>query len=346
MGVNQTADGRVNVGLGCNDINEYKGYAGRREIVIQLTANGATQDSLDALEFLKSYALYHNSVGEPIFPASTNVFISNNGVTKAVEADEVTVDGANVNIGGCAWNGTSWDFTNAGQGGGGGSSLPPVTSSDNGKVLAVKDGAWAATSNAYIITTTNGKSDKTVDEIHDAINMGRTVFLSLQGVTYAYSTEDSSRFYFLAYVGAATNIKVAYIAKPNLSASATTQPQLPATFSSDNGSVLIVKNGSWAKQKKKFIVTLTPTLADYSGTMDKTPAEITAAYEAGQDIEFDVPSMSVKCKAMEFAVNDGIIQAGAIVTYRSNGSHLLIEMLTHSTASEYFTSVYSLTPAS
>lgn len=29
--------------------------------------------------------------------------------------------------------------------GGGGSYLPPVTSADNGKVLAVEDGAWMAT---------------------------------------------------------------------------------------------------------------------------------------------------------------------------------------------------------
>lgn len=139
MGVNKTPDGRVNVGLGYSDLNQYKGYAGRREIVIQLTATGATQDSLDALEFLKSYAVYRNSVGEPIFPASTNVFISNNGVTKAVEADEVTVDGANVNIGGCVWNGTAWDFTNAGQGGGGSSGGAlvkiPITMSDDSAVL-------------------------------------------------------------------------------------------------------------------------------------------------------------------------------------------------------------------
>lgn len=150
MGVNKTPDGRVNAGLGYSDLNQYKGYAGRREIVIQLTATGATQDSLDALEFLKSYALYHNSVGEPIFPASTNVFISNNGVTKAVEADEVTVDGANVNIGGCVWNGTAWDFTNAGQGGGGGSS--------GGGVLVVN-----ATASDDALTL-----DKTWQEIYDA----------------------------------------------------------------------------------------------------------------------------------------------------------------------------------
>ena len=38
----------------------------------------------------------------------------------------------------------------------------------------------------------------------------------------------------------------------------------------------------------RFIVTLTPTALDYSGTMDKTVAEINEAYEAGQEILFDV----------------------------------------------------------
>ena len=39
---------------------------------------------------------------------------------------------------------------------------------------------------------------------------------------------------------------------------------------------------------EKFIVTLTPTALDYSGTMDKTVAEINAAYEAGQEIVFKI----------------------------------------------------------
>ena len=170
MGVNKTPDGRVNVGLGYSDLNQYKGYAGRREIVIQLTATGATQDSLDALEFLKSYALYNNSVGEPLFPASTNVFISNNGVTKAVEADEVTVDGANVNIGGCVWNGTAWDFTNAGQGGGGGSS--------GGGVLVVHD--------------VNRTLDKTWQEIHDALLSGGAVYVYKNGGVSVFTFAGSN----------------------------------------------------------------------------------------------------------------------------------------------------------
>lgn len=182
MGVNKTPDGRVNVGLGYRDLNQYKGYAGRREIVIQLTATGATQDSLDALEFLKSYAVYHNSVGEPIFPASINVFISNNGVTKAVEADEVTVDGANVNIGGCVWNGTAWDFTNAGQGGGG---------SSGGGVLVVN-----------IVNAETGELDKTWKEISDAgfsvmkfIDGAETSFVAISTIGY----DAGDNLYYVTY---------------------------------------------------------------------------------------------------------------------------------------------------
>ena len=37
-----------------------------------------------------------------------------------------------------------------------------------------------------------------------------------------------------------------------------------------------------------FVVTLTPTAEDFSGTMDKTVAEINTAYEAGQKIKFKV----------------------------------------------------------
>jgi hypothetical protein len=177
MAIFTTADGRQIVGA-AQAGNEYKGYAGRREIVIQLTATGATQDSLDALEFLKSYAVYHNSVGEPIFPASTNVFISNNGVTKAVEADEVTVDGANVSIGGCVWNGTAWDFTNAGQSGGGGSS--------GGGVLVV---------NVILEGEEDATMDKTWQEIYDApfsvarVQTGQTSVMLCQ--IYAIRQQDS-----------------------------------------------------------------------------------------------------------------------------------------------------------
>ena len=54
-----------------------------------------------------------------------------------------------------------------------------------------------------------------------------------------------------------------------------------------------------------FIVTLTPTAQDFSGTMDKTVAEIYTAYEAGRRIVFRVMQsatsyMDVDCTARWF----------------------------------------------
>lgn len=47
-------------------------------------------------------------------------------------------------------------------------------------------------------------------------------------------------------------------------------------------------NGGDSGGDNRFIVTLTPTAQDYSGTMDKTVAEIRDAYNAGKDIVFKV----------------------------------------------------------
>jgi len=138
MGLAKKTDGRYVVGKGIADANDYKGSAAWRDMVIQLTESGATEKSEEYLNFLKDYALNANSLGEPIMPPSVDVWISNHGTTTAVEADDVAIDGANYTICGIKWDGSAWDYTNAGQGSGGGSSsLPSYSSSDIGKVLTV-----------------------------------------------------------------------------------------------------------------------------------------------------------------------------------------------------------------
>ena len=136
MALYTTPDGRVVIGTGVSDGNDYHGYNGKRDIVIQLTADGATDDGLNALEYLKAYATNAKAENKPIFPNGTRVWISTNGYTKAVEADDVVIDGDNITIGGIAWNGSAWDFTNAGQTGGG-DQLPTPTAQDVGKVATV-----------------------------------------------------------------------------------------------------------------------------------------------------------------------------------------------------------------
>ena len=136
MGIAKKTDGRYVVGVGVDNANDYKGSAAYRDIYIQLTSSGATAKSEEYLTFLKDYAVNANALGEPIMPPSVNVWISNNGVTTAVEADDVSIDGNNYTICGIKWNGSTWDYSGAGQGKSGGG-LPPYTSADKGKFLGL-----------------------------------------------------------------------------------------------------------------------------------------------------------------------------------------------------------------
>lgn len=106
----------------------------------------------------------------------------------------------------------------------------------------------------------------------------------------------------------------------------------------------------------KFIVTLTPTAEDFSGTMDKTVAEINAAYEAGQEIWFKVGTEAqgyAYVPANQISLGDrtypsfeatllnpgvGLMYAGLMYAYT--------EFTDDGTKQTYSTKVYSLTPAS
>ena len=145
MGVTKKPSGVNIIGLGAADLNEFKPVDQLKDLYIQLTANGATNESMDYLAYLKSYAEHNQSIGLPIMPNGVNVWISNNGKTSAVEADDLSLEDGVYTICGIKCEDGEWDFTNAGQhSGGGGSDLPEVDDADNGKVLTVIDGAWAA----------------------------------------------------------------------------------------------------------------------------------------------------------------------------------------------------------
>ena len=130
---------------------------------------------------------------------------------------------------------------------------------------------------------------------------------------------------------------------------------LPSVSAADNGKVLAVENGAWAasEQGKKFIVTLTPTSPDYSGTMDKTAKEITDAYNAGQDIWFKITTfpgfddVEIPCNSVTFATGytNGCFHGEIIETAMG----VMIVILTsdaNDNSSTYSTTIYSLTPAS
>lgn len=170
---------------------------------------------------------------------------------------------------------------------GGGSGLPEVTSADNGKVLTVENGAWTADSNLFVVTLSGSplKSDKTYAEIVAAVDEGRTVIAEHGSTLFQFAGYNSNEVDFVKFTANGTTVMKRAVLKSGRVDSFNTAT-VPTPFAADNGSELIVKNGAWEKQQKKFIVTLTPTAQDYSGTMDKTVAEIDAAYKAGRQVVF------------------------------------------------------------
>ena len=114
MGVTKRPSGVNIIGLGAEDLNEFKPVDQLKDLYIQLTADGATEESMDYLAYLKSYAEHNQSIGLPIMPNGVNVWISNNGKTSAVEADDLSLEDGVYTICGIKCTNGTWDFSDAG----------------------------------------------------------------------------------------------------------------------------------------------------------------------------------------------------------------------------------------
>ena len=323
MAIYNTPDGRQVVGS-VESGNDYHGFNGKRDIIIQLTADGATADGLNALEYLKAYAVEQNRQNKPIFPNGTRVFISANGYTKAVEADDIVIDGDNIAIGGIKWDGSAWDYSEAGQTGG---ALPPITSADAGKVLTATDsGVWGAGVQEYWIPVTVSGSELSIPndrQMEGGVIVGNVYYPGYVSNSYDFIVPLSKSFMQGLGFDCAGKIHIA-----------------------DNDGYKV------SIEPDKFIVTLTPTSLDYSGTMDKTVAEINAAYEAGQEIWFKVMTgattyMEVDCTARWEGGFTYPSYNGFIVSSENGG--VLIYAFTNATddgtKATYGAHVYTLTPA-
>lgn len=103
----------------------------------------------------------------------------------------------------------------------------------------------------------------------------------------------------------------------------------------------------------KFVVALTPTAEDYSGTMDKTVAEINAAYEAGMEIVFrtilgENSYMDVDCTARYFEGGYTYPSFNGFILNSDNNIFIFAftGVTNDGTKQTYATVIYSLTPAS
>lgn len=101
-----------------------------------------------------------------------------------------------------------------------------------------------------------------------------------------------------------------------------------------------------------FIVTCTPTSADFSGTMDKTNAEIDAAYNAEKSIIFRVITSAtdytdVPCSFVAKFGNITYKNFGAYFVYPSQNILIFMETSARGdTVNTYLTHIYPLTPMS
>ena len=107
-----------------------------------------------------------------------------------------------------------------------------------------------------------------------------------------------------------------------------TNPNLMQQYYDTTLSKLILFDGTnWVDANEAanpFIVTLTPTAQDFSGTMDKTVAEINAAYEAGRKIVFRIYSSATEYVEVDCTMRGRIITAG---DYPSFNGYVLDENL-------------------
>lgn len=320
MGVFKTADGRSLVGIGQQDGNEYSGFAGWRDCVIQLTASGATENSVKYLNAIKDYAIAHNAKGESIMPPNLSVWISNNGVTTAVQADDIAVDGSNVTICGIKWDGTAWDYTDAGKGGGGGGAsslaglsdvaVSPDLPYDQGIFLMGNGEKFAAyippcvcfslirSNNRYKICWANdyyADEEMRVEVDFDWVRnyfddtfQGSLVLIqhknSIFIVVGCNSTNDLSEIELKCIRcdrGVGANNETITIVQLRLN-----------DYDAVTNTWLVDDSYDPVVIGKPLQVTLTPTAADYSGTFNVPFADILTAYNNGRRIICSINGMS------------------------------------------------------
>ena len=97
----------------------------------------------------------------------------------------------------------------------------------------------------------------------------------------------------------------------------------------------------------KFVVTLTPTAADFSGTMDYTVAEIDEAYKSGKNVQFKVVQGDSAIFLTPHVLDYGGEYLQFVVNLVNSTVNALVDAWTATSAGSsnaYYTAVYALTP--
>lgn len=112
-----------------------------------------------------------------------------------------------------------------------------------------------------------------------------------------------------------------------------------------SANMVLTVNGSGivAPEDTLFEVTFTPTSPDYSGTIDWSPADLAAAYEAGKRIIAYAPAFNFRCE-----LSLATIRSGGLYTFdfialgELNGQDIMLRLLTSDSTSTFTTKIYPL----
>ena len=242
--------------------------------------------------------------------------------------------------------------------GGGSGSLPPITASDNGKVLTADSGVWGASELAFYVDFVFDANEQygirsylvVTADYKAAVESGKKIRVRI----YEENEEEPLQTADAIYIGDSQYLGDSHEMYTATYCDTDTGIMKPLLFglckeSNQEEQRATVSNPTL---KDRFIVALTPTALDYSGTMNKTVAEIDAAYKAGQEIVFrlytaasvyiDVPvqlvSTDTDYEYPSFETN---------VTSASNNVFIFARTGTTNdgTKATYETHIYTLTPA-
>lgn len=190
-------------------------------------------------------------------------------------------------------------------GSGGGSSLPAVTSADNGDLLGVVEGAWGKVDpptggETFTVTLTNENdtwtANKTIAEILTAHEAGKNCVavgpygedemgLSFSApLALASSTMNVVQFVGLPDSGTIIIASGANAETDKWEVNPVELPKLPDVTASDNGSLLGVSGGAWAKVASTAPMLVTGTADGTSVTITTALADIKAAFDAGRTV--------------------------------------------------------------
>ncbi len=172
--------------------------------------------------------------------------------------------------------------------------LPEVSAADKGKVLAVNNsGVWREQEQEFIVRLTptsesGGTMDKSNIEILAAYMQGKRIMFDIVVGSAACRVQATLT---ASFEGAQYPTFSAY----GIDTSGTTIINLYVD-PSDEESYTFTMDAVEINKEPNFVVTLTPTALDYSGTMDKTVSEIYDAYLAGKNIFFEIYAESMRAR--------------------------------------------------